>query len=210
MFSDEKVFNATRKGPRTVRRKKGTGFEEKNMVFEDHSSVSVNVWAEIGYYGKGEIRMAVNIKDPAKGFDNESYLNMLKEVIPKVKNKFNARDKSRIIFQQDNSPVHMKIDRFKKEPFVFDTLKQLGVNCMRDWPARSPDMNVIENVWHLTQVELDKLLKNFKPKNSTQLFTLVKKAWDNVNNQKVLNIFNSFKKRLLIVKERNGKNISKY
>lgn len=75
-----------------------------------------------------------------KGFDNESFLNILKDVILKIKDKFNGRDKGRIIFQRDNSPAHMKLDQFKKEPFVFDILKQLGVNCMTNWPARSPAM----------------------------------------------------------------------
>ena len=79
---------------------------------------------------------------------------------------------------------------------------------------RSLDLNFIENVLHLIQIKLDKLLKDFRPKNQTQLFSeqcsLVKQAWENVENQKVINTFNSFYKRLEVLEKNKVHNRSKY
>lgn len=51
-----------------------------------------------------------------------------------------------MIFQQDNSPVHVKINRETNVQFAEQLFKELDVYFINDWPARSPDTNVIENV----------------------------------------------------------------
>ena len=58
-----------------------------------------------------------------------------------------------------------------------------------EWPPLSPDLNPIEQVWSLCMIEHRKVL-NFsrKPKNPVQTFSLIQKAWDQIDNYKVIKI----------------------
>lgn len=153
--------------------------------------------------------MANNDSNPDKGFDNTSYLNLLKKkdgVIDSIKKSMNSLNKTNIIYVQDNAPLHMKINRETNIPYVFELLKSHKLDYVDNWPALSPDLNPIEKMWSLTQQELDKLLIKTKPKNERQLFTLIRKAWDNVENEKAIKIYSTFLSTCQIVLDHKGHN----
>ena len=58
---------------------------------------------------------------------------------------------SRPIFQDDNAPIHraQKVMEYR----VKNKIKMLS------WPAQSPDLNIIENIWQRLKRELQKLAK---------------------------------------------------
>jgi hypothetical protein len=59
------------------------------------------------------------------------------------------------VFQQDNDPKHTS--KLAKQFFEENRIKLL------DWPAQSPDMNPIENLWALMNEKLQYLPLKIKP-----------------------------------------------
>ena len=55
------------------------------------------------------------------------------------------------VFQDDNAPIHRA--RVEKEHMVETVLHGM------EWPAQSPDLNIIENVWHRIKHELQNMFK---------------------------------------------------
>lgn len=75
----------------------------------------------------------------------------------------------------------MKLNKQTKIPLVYELFSELKINYVKGWPALSPDLNPIEKCWNLSQIELDKLLIETKPRNKQQLFALVKRSWELVD-----------------------------
>ena len=83
------------------------------------------------------------------------------------------------IFMQDNAPCHIS-----KSIKTFFTEKNLTV---MNWPAQSPDMNLIENVWKL----LNERSKNRYPSNVDELWTYLKEEWEKISVDECGTLINS-------------------
>ena len=229
LFSDEKLFHNTPTNEvQYVKRLNGERYAEDCVSYtaSNGSNVSVNVWYYVGPFGKGPLFLAENRKwfdsegrptghagKPA-GFDGESYERLLDEAILTIKAKMGN---AKVILIQDNASIHCRIleeDKLKprgepKRTYVGEIYKKHGLELVA-WPAKSPDLNVIERCHSLLSSALkeriSKLKKKFVPKNKSDLFSLLKKLWDQIENEKVLNIYDSFLKRMKMVREVEGKN----
>lgn len=103
-----------------------------------------------------------------------------------------------MIFMQDNASVHTA-------KVVKAYLKSSKINVL-DWPALSPDLNPIENVWSQMQKKVyERMRLGSLIKNKEDLLSLVKRCFFEVCNPKYLSsLYNSMPKRIRAVIDQNG------
>ena len=73
-----------------------------------------------------------------------------------------GKERGDIIFQQDNAPCHSALK-------VQNWFKENNINTM-EWPANSPDLNCIENLWSW----LDQMLARRRIFNKDDLIATIK------------------------------------
>lgn len=219
VFTDEKMFSPDSHSKMDfVKRLPNERFEEKNIFRprRGNSNASVMIWMYIGEFGKGEIFLAENVDrfnpdgspisgpppNTNKGFDNHSYVEMLKNHgIRSINSK--TMD---FVFVQDNSPVHTSLKNTGNT--VFDLFRQNGIEHLNT-PANSPDLHPIELAFSVLQREYYKEIDRLKilSKNKKQTFEIVKRVWnDKVENEEIKKVYWSITTKCLKCLKNNGNN----
>ena len=98
------------------------------------------------------------------------------------------------VFQQDNAPIHTA--RATTEYF-----HAMGINVL-PWPARSPDVNPIENAWGWLTRQVYKDGKQYD--TVVDLKTAILKAWEEIPGEYLHKLISSMKNRIFEVINRNG------
>lgn len=127
------------------------------------------------------------------GIDTAKYLFF---ILPMIVAFF--REHRLSLFQHDNAPAH-------KARETRLTLELLRVPVLR-WPAYSPDLNPIENVWFWMKdwVESHFDVQSLEP---MELRAAVWAAWEAVPGEWLKQLAHSMPRRLQLVIERNGESI---
>ena len=182
MWTDESKFNIFGSdGKQFVRRPPHKEFDphytKKTLKF---GGGSIMAWGCFSSSGIGHIylksdTMTANI-----------YTAILKEIMLPY-----AEDNMPLlwIFQQDNDPKYKA--SIIKRWFQNNGIRQL------DWPAQSPDLNPIENLWKIVK---DQVAKQ-KPRNKRDLWEAVK-TWYAIPLSTCHKLVNSMPKRLIEVKKK--------
>jgi transposase len=96
------------------------------------------------------------------------------------------------VFAQDNAPCH-------KSKAAMDFFREKQVELL-PWPAGSPDLNPIENMWAILK---ENVAKRF-PKTKEQLEAIAKDEWEKIPQETVRRTVMSIPTRISQVLEREG------
>lgn len=135
VFSDEKTFRSCNDRALDVWRPPNERYNPKYVQESRRSGrISCGVWGYITRGGVGELCETTSRQN------SPQYTAMLEDVyLPSMRITY-GDSVDEFTFQQDNSRVHTSHfaqDWFATHPEI----------TLLDWPARSPDLNPIENVW---------------------------------------------------------------
>ncbi len=147
------------------------------------------VWGCVSALGKGNLHFCDGT------INAEKYIEILEHnMLPSRRHIFQGRP---CIFQQDNAKPH-------SAHITKSWLRRKRVRVL-DWPACSPDLSPIENVWRI----LKRKMRQRRPRTVAHLKTCLQEEWDKITPETLHHLVSSVPKRLLSVVKRNG-NITKW
>jgi transposase len=100
----------------------------------------------------------------------------------------------KIIFQQDNDPKHTS--RAARDWFESHKIAVL------DWPAQSPDLNPIENLWHCLKQKL--AAYETEPTGIHELWERVEAEWEKIPTELCTELIESIPERIAAVLKAKG------
>lgn len=185
LWSDESTFQIVfgNCGRRVLRTK-----EEKNHPDcyrrKVQKPASVMVWGCISAQGMGNLHICEGT------INAERYIQVLEQhMLPSKRRLFHGRP---CLFQQDNAKPH-------SARVTTAWLRSKRVRVL-PWPACSPDLSPIENVWRI----MKRKIRQRRPRTVEQLKLYIKQEWGRIPPDKLQKLVSSLPKRLLSVVKRKG------
>ena len=186
LWTDEsKILLYGGKGSRAyVRRPPNAEYNPKYTITTiKHGGCSIMIWVCFSYFGEGPIHHITTI------MDQHVYVDILDKVmLPYADYEMPFS----WVFQQDNDPKHTS----KKAKNWFEEYK---VNVM-EWPAQSPDLNPIENLW----ADVKEVVAAAKPTTKGSLWNVVKEAWIEIPLKRCQDLVNLMPRRCVAVIANKG------
>ena len=127
------------------------------------------------------------------GVDGQRYRDEILPLVNEIRLDFIVKnDGVEPIFMQDNASIH-------KAHATIDLLKKMDLIIL-NWPANSPDLNPIENIWSLLK---NRIGKHF-PKTREEVKAAVEKEWNLLKDTEMFDFVKSMKERLQAVIDVEG------
>lgn len=187
LWSDESPFVLIFNRKTRVWRLHNERYKVKSTIATVKHDKKINVWGCFCASGVGKLYRIEGI------LLKEEYNKILNtQMLPSAKSLFRRRYAKTWIFQEDNDPKHTaKVNK--------EWIKKKGIRRL-DWPAQSPDLNPIENLWSI----LDQRCKNRKPANEEELFNRLKEEWESLPTSMLQSLCESMPRRLQAVIDAKG------
>ena len=184
VFSDEKKFSCD--GPDGFRsywhdlRKAKLRFSRRNF-----KGGGVMVWAAIS--SKGRIKLCF----VSKKMNGSDYRIVLRRgIVPFWRRNRNQN----YIFQQDGAPIH-------RARATRDWLQRRRIDLLQ-WPACSPDLNIMENVWGCMVRDIYGGNRTYR--NVDELKPAIVAAWHRIDQKLIDNLYLSLDRRMFQLIQRHG------
>ncbi len=185
LFSDESKFCISfgNQGPR-VWRKSGEAQNPCCLKSSVKFPQSVMIWAAMSSAGVGPLCFLKSTVNAA------IYQEILEHfMLPSADKLYGDAD---FIFQQDLAPAHTAKS-------TKSWLNDHGVGVL-DWPANSPDLNPIENLWGIVK----RKMRDTRPNNADELKATVKETWASIPPQQCHKLITSMPRRIEAVIKAKG------
>ena len=149
---------------------------------------SIMLWGCMTAYGVG---ISIRIEGT---MDRHQYLSILQDgLLPTIGHY--GLDREKVIFQHDNDPKH-------KAKIVSDLSKRQPFRAL-EWPAQSPDLNPIENLWATLKQQLNEY--QHPPTGMLDLWERVFEKWREIEESACLRLVESMPRRVqAVIKARGG------
>ncbi|GFX25957.1 transposable element Tcb2 transposase [Trichonephila clavipes] len=180
LFSDESRFSLSSDCRRQlIWRESGTAYRPENIQKKDrYPTCSIMVWAGITINGHTRPHVVANGTMTGQRYIDEVLLPHVRLFRGAVGDKF--------VFMDDNATCHRTLS-------VQDCLNSEGIQRLV-WPARSPDLNPIENVWDALGRQVAG--RNYPPTNKNTLIHALTEEWDKLPQQLLDNVVQSMVRRV--------------
>ncbi|GFT72198.1 transposable element Tc3 transposase [Trichonephila clavipes] len=174
-FSDESRFSLSSDCRRQlIWRESDTAYRPENIQEKDrYPTCSIMVWAGIMINGRTRLHVVAN-----GSMTGQRY--MMTVLLPHVR-LFRGAVGDKFVFMDDNATCHRTLS-------VQDSLDSESIQRLV-WPARSPDVNPIENVWDALGRQVAG--RNYPPTNKNTLIRALTKEWDKLPQQLLDNVVQS-------------------
>src|SRR5712675_1264499 len=155
IFSDETRIGLTSDVRVWVWRRPGERFASDCTIPRDRGRRSIIYWGFMTYDGCGPLIRCSN------GMNAAEYLNVMEKACIQASADFG------LVYMDDNAPIH-------RAGAVVEWKERYNVATLH-WPAYSPDLNPIENVWAYVKQILNR--RPEKPTTLDELHTAVMAIW---------------------------------
>jgi transposase len=184
IFTDETTISQFGK-PKKVWRQKG----EIVKVPTVKHSIQVHIWGCFSEEGFGNIYCFTD------NLNAELLCKIYKKTLLPSAKKIFGKDDNSWKLQEDNDPKHRskKAEKWREE----NQVRRIS------WPAQSPDLNPIENVWAVLKANIS----NYKPTSEKDLIKIIKKEWKKLDSSFSKNLIISMKNRISLVLSNEGDHI---
>ena len=158
VFTDETAICVSQRGSQYVRRGSGQRLRWQDLSLRTSSPQKVMFWGCFSFMGVGPLHLCQG------SVNSQYYISILDScILPQTANWYGN---SNWILLQDNAPCH-------NSKMTKEWLQNHQIEVM-NWPANSPDLNPIENMWGYIKQKLLRVGSHSK----VDLINNVKKFWN--------------------------------